>query len=406
MPQGASELDFDAYHRDELAGLIAAGRGPLAAPAAERLGPLAFRIAETGAAYTYTPERGSVRLRPGSDDARTVVELEQRYWQGLGRDLESAPGLIYGGYAKGLRGDLMDFVRWEPSLRALYRGRPVYDSEHVDLRGRDGVPLDPSRSFAWGDDAEEMADQLRVMGYLRVRGVFGDDEVAAMLDDAEALRAAAVPDDQKSWWGKRADGSAILVRVIHAGARERLRRLYEDERIRRLATLPDESLVARGAGKVNGATVLWKQPGVAEGLGDLPWHRDCGMGGHAVMCPAVNCSIHLGPATPDSGDLRFLPGSWRYSVGFADGDDASAARGVSLDAEPGDVSLHYGDVVHAAPPPQSESGPFRTSVLIGFSRPEFEHHRGEAHYNDALFQDDESVPDMLTMARRATDPSA
>ena len=123
--------------------------------------------------------------------------------------------------------------------------------------------------------------------------------------------------------------------MIHAGARERLRRLYEDERICRLATLPDEALVARGAGKVNGATVLWKQPGVAEGLGDLPWHRDCGMGGHAVMCPAVNCSIHLGPANPDAGDLRFLPASWQTSVRFADGDDEHAPRGISIDARPG-----------------------------------------------------------------------
>jgi hypothetical protein len=240
------------------------------------------------------------------------------------------------------------------------------------------------------------------MGFVRVRGVFAADEVDAMLEDAQALRDAAVEGDQKSWWGKRADGRSVLVRVIHAGTRERLRGLHDDARIRQLATLPDEDLVPRGAGTVSGATVLWKQPGVAEGLGDLPWHRDCGMGGHAAMCPAINCSIHLGPATPDAGDLRFLPGSWRYSVGFADGDDESVARGVSLDAAPGDVSLHYGDVVHGAPPPRSASGPFRTSVLIGFGRPDFVHHRGETHYNDALFQGDQSVPDMRTVARRSS----
>jgi hypothetical protein len=125
------------------------------------------------------------------------------------------------------------------------------------------------------------------------------------------------------------------------------------------------------------------------------------MGGHSVMCPAVNCSVFLGPATPEAGDLRFLPGSWQASVAFADGDDSSAARGISLNANPGDVSLHYGDVVHAAPPPESTTGPFRASVLLGWGQPGGEHHRGEVHYNDALFQDGNTVPNLREKADKA-----
>ena len=61
--------------------------------------------------------------------------------------------------------------------------------------------------------------------------------------------------------------------------------------------------------EVNGVAVIWKRPGVSEGLGDLPWHRDCGLGGHAVQCPCMVSSIYLRPANAATGDLRFLPGS-------------------------------------------------------------------------------------------------
>jgi len=400
MPAGFASLDFHDFHRTELPQALGAGRGALAAPAAAPLGPLAFRVKD-GDAYTYIPEREQIRIESGDAAAKTVVELDHALWEGLVHDLESAPGLLYGGFAKGLRGDMMDFVRWEPALRAMYQGRPVYQPDAVDLRGRDGTALDPEASFSLDDNDELLADFLRVMGYVRVRNVFSRDEVEALIEDAEVLRAAAVPDDQKSWWGRDEAGEQVLVRVIQAGTRKRLNELYDDPRIQRLGALPDETLVPKNVGSINGATVLWKQFGVVEGLGDLPWHRDCGMGGHAVICPSINCSIHLGPASAESGDLRFLPGSWRSSVGFADGDDASVAHGVSCAAQPGDVTLHYGDVVHAAPPPTSRSGPYRASILIGFGRPNARHHRGETHYNDALFQSGSEVPDMRTMAQRA-----
>ena len=90
---------------------------------------------------------------------------------------------------------------------------------------------------------------------------------------------------------------------------------------------------------------------MSEGLGDLPWHRDCGMGGHALMCPTLIASVFLTPSTPETGELRMLPGSWQRGCGPMDARDPRAPRGVSFAAAPGDVSLHYGDTMHAAPPP-------------------------------------------------------
>lgn len=404
MSQGSDHhLDFHAYH-SALPELLASGRGPLAARAAEDLGSIGIRLTDGDLSYTYTPIDGGIEIQPGIETATTAVEMEHRYWEGLVRDLESAPGLLYGGFVKGLRGDLMDFVRWEPSLRAIYLGRAIYDPDRLDLRGLRGEPLDPSQSFTLADDDSEMAHFLHTAGYVLIRGVFSDREVSEMYTEAQILREAAVDGDGQSWWGKSEDGRRLLCRVINAGTRKRLADLYDDARIVRLSQLPREKLVVKDRHGSNGVTVLWKQPGVVEGLGDLPWHRDCGMGGHSVMCPAINCSLYLGPANPDAGDLRFLPGSWETSVRFADGDDEKAPRGISIDSRPGDVSLHYGDVFHAAPPPLSATGPFRTSVLIGWGKPEVEHHRGAGHYNDALFQKGGSdIPDIREMARRGTE---
>src|SRR5207249_7651555 len=84
--------------------------------------------------------------------------------------------------------------------------------------------------------------------------------------------------------------------------------LSADARLQRLKDLADESLVYR-KGEGEGVTVIYKRPSMAEGLGDLPWHRDCGMGGHAVMCPILLASVYLTAATPETGELAMLPGS-------------------------------------------------------------------------------------------------
>jgi ectoine hydroxylase-related dioxygenase (phytanoyl-CoA dioxygenase family) len=404
MSEPFSPIDFHAYHDRELPEQLRAGRGRLAAAGARDLDPLAIRVRESGDAYTYRAHGDEILVSAGDADAKTVIEVEQQMWEGLVHDIESAPSLLYGGKAKGVRGNAMDFVDWEPALRAMYAGRPIYDPDAPMPAGLDGRPLRPEQSFKLADSDKVTAHYLKQMGYVLIRGVFSQDEVEAMLADSNALRETARPDDQQSWWGKREGGEPILVRVLNAHQKPLLAGLHDDARIQRLSQLPAEPLETKTVGTTNSVTVLWKQPGVCEGLGDLPWHRDCGMGGHALMCPTVNCSIHLGPATPGAGDLRFLPASWKASVRFADGNDESAPRGVSLNARPGDVSLHYGDVVHGAPPPESNTGPFRTSILIGWGKPGFKPHSGRDHYNDVLFQEEgNAVPDMREMARRSSE---
>ncbi len=399
--EGFASIDFHAFHRDELPRRLADGRGAMAARSSREHGSLAFRL-ESGDAYTYAPRDGAIQIEAGDAAADTVIELAHAAWEGLVHDYESAPGLLYASRVRCRRGQAMRFVAWEPALRAIFTGRPIYDPAAVRLADRAGRPLDVERSFELGDDREEMAHFLRTAGYLLVRGVFRESEVAGFLADAQALRGEARKGDKLSWWARDRSGEEVLCRVTRAAARPRLATLPTDARILKLVSLADSPLAHR-RGEGNGVTVIYKNPEVSEGLSDLPWHRDCGMGGHSVMCPVLIASTFLTPATPETGELRFLPGSWDRSCGFMEAMDRRAPRGVSFVAQPGDVSIHYGDVMHAAPPPTRSDLPvYRTSAVVGFARPDARIHIGGTSYNQVLHQrEDGQIEHLAKVAGRA-----
>ncbi len=393
MPADFPSVDFDAFHRTELPGRLSAGASANAAAGASDLDALGIRVAGAGPGFTYRVEDSRIAITPGEENAGVVVELERAGWEGLVHDFESPASLLYYGEVKAVRGDLIQFVRWEASLRALYTGRPVYDPEQVDLRDHQGSPLDPAHAFRLDDDREEMKHFLREAGYLFVQGAFSAEEIEAFNVAAAELHANASPGDQKSWWVKDRQGNNALCRTLQGGVMPQLEGLTRDKRILGLVGLADVNMVPKDPGELDAVSVLWKLPEIDAGLADLPWHRDCGMGGHASMCPTLVCSIFLGPNTPEAGELRFLPGSWRstFRVGKATGENARL--GVPIPAQPGDMTIHYGDGWHAAPPPTSSQGPFRSCVLVSFEREGAYNHRGLRHYNDVLLSGEEGQAD-------------
>ncbi len=393
-------IDFERYHREEMPALLAAGRGALAAKAASALPPLALRRRE-GGAFTYRRTAAGIEVVAGDDPAETVIEIDHADWEGLVHELEAPAGLLYAGRVHCLRGRPMDLMAWEPSLRALYNGRAPYDpAEAALLRDRRGARLDPEATFTLASDREDMAHFLRTEGYLFVRDVFSAEEVEGFLGDAAELRREARKGDKLSWWGKNEAGEELLCRVTRGRSKPRLGTLPEDARILALKDLADEPLVSQ-LGEGDGVTVIWKQPGVAEGMGDLPWHRDCGMGGHAARCPTLVCSVFLTEASPETGELMYLPGSWqRSAVQAVFAGDPDAPVGAHFHARPGDVSIHYGDTLHAAPPPaRSDLERYRVSVVLSFARSDAYNHRGEQSYNAVLHQREDGQIEHL--ARRA-----
>jgi hypothetical protein len=82
-----------------------------------------------------------------------------------------------------------------------------------------------------------------------------------------------------------------------------------------------------------------------------------------------------------------LPGSVPYSFPPAYFSKGEVEGSVSVHAEAGDVTLHFGDILHAAHPPTGSEN-MRESLIVTWRPPDSNPHDGQLHYNDALKADD------------------
>lgn len=373
-------VDFEAFHQIALPKLIEGGNGALAADDLRGVAPIAFKVPD-GAAYSYVPGPDTVELWATDVAADTVVELSREAFSDFANELRTGRGLLYAGLVEVTRGDFASFERWEPALRALYHGRHIVDPAAECVRD------DLDRMFTLADADAQLTAFLVETGFLHVRAVFSADEISVLGADVERLRADARPDDGKSWWATRADGTDVCCRLIYASLRsEVIAGLGEDPRLARLAALHGDALEPASE-CLDGFSVVFKHPVITGGLSDLPWHRDCGLGGHPIICPGLNVGVQLDAATPESGQLHFVAGSHRGSSHPPRSSDEARQPVVAIDTEPGDVIVHYGHALHAAPPPTGSGG--RRALYVGFVRPEARAFVGDGHgYNDVLFERD------------------
>jgi hypothetical protein len=93
-------------------------------------------------------------------------------------------------------------------------------------------------------------------------------------------------------------------------SRRRPRSWLEDPSFLRIGTLTGDG--HRHQGLVgNRVEALFKPIGVAQGISDVPWHKDCSLGRHSYDCSNLTTGISVTGATEDSGQLRVRPGSHR-----------------------------------------------------------------------------------------------
>jgi hypothetical protein len=375
-------VDFETFHTEELPARIDGGHGALAAPDLRRARPLAFRV-RGGPAWTYVPTPAAVELVAGDDGAAAIAELDRTAWSDYANELRTCFGLLYADLVSFPRGSFDDLARWEPALRALFHGRPIYDPARAD------VPEDLTASFTLDDDG--WPGFFARAGFVHLRGVFTAGEIGELVDEVERLTEAARPGDGRSWWAGRDDGTEVCCRVTYTTLMSaRVAALADDARVRRLAGLGPPGLVPT-LDCLDGFAVVIKQPGAVEGLADLPWHQDCGLGGHPVVCPGIQIGVQLDAATPEAGQLWFLAGSQGTSCHQLTKDNERGHPVVAIDTEPGDVTVHDPHALHAAPPPTGR-GPGRRALYASFVRPETTAYVGRGRgYNDVLFEHDDRV---------------
>ena len=378
-------IDFDRFHRDELPALLRQRGAVFSDTDARVVRPLGFQLSD-GRAYTYVPDGTSFSVEPGTDAAHTVVELTSDAWCAFVWELKTCFALLYADQLTVGQGSFGQMARWEPPLRVAFSDQTLFDLDHpARIEDEAGRALDLSKTFTLDDPTTEIREFLHRVGFVHLRAVLNASEIDALKADVDDALGWARPDDRRSWW-TTVDGREVCNRVNYLNERSpRIAALGADPRFLDIAALGGADL-RDAQDRLDGNSVVIKVPGSHGGLADLPWHRDCGMGGHPVKCPMLNVGIQLHPATAEAGQLQMIPGSHRGTSRLPSAREAEGHPVVALTTEPGDVTVHFGHTLHAAPPPRDPDARGRQALYLSFVPPlTFEMVGPGQGYNDVLF---------------------
>ena len=358
----ADALDPGTFLDDHVAALPD-GRTAEAGRAAGRLDLVPLTLDVEGERLTFEVDGDRLAVRRGAGDA-LVVSLDRHAFSDLMQDVASTFGVHMSGRAKVERGSLDAFLEWEPVLRCLLDGRPVYEPGTITFHDRTGAPLDLHRSFTLDDDdAADIGHFLGEAGYLHLDGVFTEVEMAAVSAELDDAIAAAERDDGASWWARTAGGEWYPARILGFNQKSpTLRELLRGERFRSVGSFTDDRFVQRDPDVGDSAEGLLKKVGVVEGMSDVSWHKDCSLGGHSRHCCWLTVGISVTGAGRENGELGVVAGSHRANVALLGVDGLDLPR-VPLPTRTGDVTVHCSCTLHMSRPPVSAE---RRVVYSGF----------------------------------------
>jgi hypothetical protein len=336
-------------------------------------------------AVTYAVEGSTIRIREGQDNGEVAVRLSRLAWDDMVDQVRTVINLLLSNDLAFERGGFEQLAEWDPILRYLHAGIPPYDPARADFHGRD-----PRAVFTLDTSDDELAAQLQTVGYLHVKAVFDTEEMQVANREIDRLAAEARPGDEQSWWVTAGDDTRVLCRLVYATLRSPvLAALENGPRVRRLGTLINPTLRA-APDRMEGSAVLLKVPGNSSGLSNIPWHQDCGMGGHAIMCPALSVGIQITGSASSTGNLQVVPGSHGQAIHYRWEQRLQQVPIVSIDTEPGDVTVHIQDLMHASPRPTGPGG--RRTMYVTHYPPELWQHVGPGQaYNDLVRNRTEQV---------------
>ncbi len=356
---------------------------------AARLQPIAF-VLPSGEGYRWSANPQGVSVVSGTSGAHTVIDLSEDTFSDHLNQLISATGAVQTRRASVIEGTLEHWREWEPVIRSLVDGKPIYGPDvRATLIDRHGAPLAPDRRFSPGDPVQDMRHFLQTMGYLHIKSVFSAEEIAMLRSEVHNCIEQSTPGDPRSWWSLNSKGEELVTRINHCERfSAKIGAFARDARLAAYAGLAAPFLRVCDD-RLDGPMVFIKHPDLVEGKGDLWWHIDDGLGGSPVMNPLIQAGIQLDVANAANGQVLFLAGSHRYHKRpYAWGEEHDLPV-VALETEPGDLTLHFGDTMHSTPPPKSPTAGRRV-LYYKFAQPKtFAWVPPGCHYNDALYAVDE-----------------
>jgi hypothetical protein len=338
-------------------------------PGARFLSPRPLAIEVEGPVWTLEFVDDHVEITPRKLDGVAHVRLQRDQFADIVQDQATFMSFWAANSLDQPAGNVGHLLDWWLVLRAALDGRPIYVPGSIEFRDRDGAPLDLTRSFTLADDPAEMQDFLEEAGFLHLRNVFTEAEMARVSAEMDAAAPNYDPDDGRSWWARTDKGESRLVRMrgfeqYSPAARE----LLADSRFLDLATIPNAGHVFGARRTDNLVEALYKPIGVTEGISDIPWHKDCGIGRHSYECCSMTVGISVTGADESSGQLRVMPGSHRALVWSSLPQPRIELPDRALPTMTGDITVHLSCTMHMAQPPTARE---RRVLYSGFSLPPF-----------------------------------
>jgi hypothetical protein len=332
------------FFRETLPAMLDAQQ-PAIAPGASQLSLGDFCIETDGEPWTLCWHKDRVETREGAHGAARV-RLTREQLTDLVHDQSTPVALMSNNLLDMPEGGLPDFLNWWLVLRSAIDGRRIH------ARGDVTFDRDTRHSFDFDDSDEEMRAFLEEVGYLHIRGMFSEAQMAAIEADFPVAAPHYEKGDPMAWFATTKDGQEHLVRMegfdrYSTATTE----LLDSDRFRRIGRIPGIGHVQRKK-PGNRAGALSKPIGVVKGISDVPWHKDCSLGRHSYECCNLTVGISVTGADAASGQLRVLPGSHRALVWPAPcvqpGLDLEA---IDLPTRTGDVTVHLSCTQHMSQPP-------------------------------------------------------
>lgn len=361
----ADDVDTGRFFTADLPDALDAAAGRLG-PALRFLDLSPLTVDVDGGRWTLDASGGRVTVGPGAADGR-ALRLDIGQLADLVHDQVTPMGWLAGGTLHLGGGRLEDVLSWWLVLRAALDERLPHVPGAIQLRDVDGGPLDLSRSFAADEPPEAMAAFLTEAGFLHITGVFTEDEMADVSADMDRVAPGYERGDGRSWWATLHDGTDRLVRMQQFDEESAATAaLMADDRFQRISAVTGDGH-RWGKRSHNRVEALFKPIGVAQGISDVPWHKDCSLGRHSYECCSLTAGISVTGADAASGQLSVVAGSHRALVWPAPvlqpGLDLPV---VDLPTRTGDVTLHLSCTLHMAHPPIERE---RRVMYSGFSLP-------------------------------------
>jgi ectoine hydroxylase-related dioxygenase (phytanoyl-CoA dioxygenase family) len=347
-------VDAATFFGDELPSLLA-DRRDLALPGARQLHPRALGFDVDGQAWTLALTDDAISVTPGLEDAVAVVRLDAIGLHDIVNDLRTPMGFLTGGDLDMPSGRLEDFLDWSVVLRAVLDGQRAHVAGDVTFRDADGEPLDLGQGFAVDDDPEAISHFLGEAGFVHLRRVFTEEEMAAVSADMDAAAAHYEQGDGRSWWARTHAGEDRLVRMQYFQTQSpAAAAVLADDRLQSIGRLTaDGHRHGKPGGNTNLVEALVKPIGIVEGISDVPWHKDCSLGSHSYRCCSLTVGISVTGAGPESGQLRVVAGSHRALIQPAFVRRDLDLPQLDLPTETGDVTVHPSCTLHMSQPPVS-----------------------------------------------------